>query len=159
MKLFEIPVYGLSRNVLKKRVEQRRTKLINASCLSEEDLKNEITLCGLSAFPKDQWDYNHIVGYIVIYHEGNNIRLNWYTAIEAKAYHWSSDNKKFFALSRPSGFHSYIGNIKTGDELRSWIHELLSRFIRDLKMKHRGYFVDLEAFHNLDTLIDYSRLL
>ena len=159
MKLFEIPVYGLTKEVLKKRVEERRIRLTKEARLSHEDLKDERIIQGLSVYPKDQWAYNHIVGFIEISYEKDKITLNWYTTTDLKSYRWESTKKRFLQPTRPSGHHFYIGNIKSGDEFRNRLHELLHLFIQDLKNEHSGYYVDLEVFNNIDKLVDYSRLL
>ena len=159
MKLFEIPVYGLTKEELVRRVEKRRLRLINVASSSEEDHQNEATIQGLSVFPKDQWAFNHIVGFIEIFYEKQNIILYWYTSVNSRNYHWESSSKKFFQLNRPSGYHFYAGNVKSGDELQKKISDSLNGFIRDLKDEHRGYYVDLESFNNLNKLIDYSQLL
>lgn len=159
MKLFEIPVYALTKDELAKRVEKRRSRLINEASLSQDDLQNEAIVRGLSVFPKNQWAFNHIVGFIEISYEKKDVFLYWYTSVDSKKYHWESNLKRFFQSTRPFGYHFYTGNIKSGDELQKRINGLLNEFIRDLKTNHSGYYVDLETFHNLDKLIDYSQLL
>ena len=56
-----------------------------------------------------------------------------------------------------NGYHIYVGNIKTGLNLKEQINEYLVKlsgcFI------DRGYYIDLEAYNNLKELIDYDKLL
>ena len=158
MKLFEIPVYVLSRALLEKRVNTAFSKFFkkyNDTGKSETELKK---LFDITAYPARLWDYNHIIGYIVISKCGGDMILDWYTLFPGvQKYYWGSGRKKYMQNTHLSGYHFYTGNIKSGTQLRQRLYELIKGFEKELKK--RGYFVDLEAFRNIDGLLDYEKLL
>ena len=135
MKLFEIPVYALSRNELKKRVEKYESKFYDNN-IRKMIMNNVI-------YPKSVWDYNHIVGFIVICYQNQDIFLKWYTDLRAKKYHWNSNRKNFFQNYFIHGYRyntEKYSKIEIIKKLREGIDEIAAE---------RGYYVDLEAFDNM----------
>lgn len=62
IKLFEIPIYALSKKKLKEKVHQKEEKL-------REKIKDEKTFQHIresSILPFGSWEYNHVVGIIKI---------------------------------------------------------------------------------------------
>ncbi len=157
MKLFEIPVYAFSKETLEEKVENARQKLLSSYEGSNVTNEHINTAFFIKYYPHFLWEYNHIVGYIVISKKANDIVLEWYTSSPSIIrYHWDSNRKHFLKAEVLSGYHFYIGNLKTGDRLRERIHDLLKGFINDLK---KSYFVDIETFNNIDSLLNYDKLL
>ena len=71
VKLFEIPIYGLSRETLRDRYEKYcdnfHQRYPDATVESSE-------ICiELEKGSQRSWEYNHIVGYILIYFEFNDM--------------------------------------------------------------------------------------
>ena len=155
MKLFEIPIYALTKEKLHERVEKHIVKLKNEHPdAPEETIKHVIEL---TTFPQRLWDYNHIVGYIVISKEDNDIVFDEYLPVETvQKYYWTSKQKRFIQNTGLVGTHFRISNMKTSEEIRNQIHEFLDERIKKLK---KGYYVDREAFDAADALLDYSKLL
>ena len=156
MKLFEIPVYALSKEVLAERVENRIRSFRDR--YPDFDFSKNKQILDLDMYPQRLWHYNHIIGYIAIVKTAQDISINWYSSVPSiKRYHWYSRHKHFIQNTYLNGYHLYLGDIKTGDQLRRGIKELVNGFVMDLKKS--GYYVDLETFNNIDMLIDYDRLL
>ena len=158
MKLFEIPVYALSKADLENRVKQEYDKVrvdYEACGRSEEDIQFK------SAFitnPWGQWEYNHIIGYLVIIKESKNICFEYYTVVpNYKRYICKSNAKKFLTDSQMGGMHFYTGTLKSGEELREKLCNMMSGFVKEQEKK--GHYIDLEAFNNISALLDYSKLL
>lgn len=158
MKLFEIPVYAFSKEMLERRVEQTRQKIISENAnrnLSEHHLNQ---ILALATFPQCLWEYNHIIGYIVVSKCGYDIVLDWYASLPSiQKYYWTSKKKHCLQNVHLNGYHFYTGNMINGDQLRERMKELIIGFAEILRK--RGYYADLEAYYNIDTLLDYGRLL
>lgn len=158
MKLFEIPVYAMSKEKLAKRVELKCQKIQAENAdrnVPEEHMKQVIAI---ETFPQRLWEYNHIIGYIVISKNETDIILEWYAPIPGvEKYHWNSWKKHYVQNTHLGGYHFYIDNMSTSVQLRERLNELVSGYVRELNK--RGYYADLEAFNNIGTILDYEKFL
>ncbi len=157
MKLFEIPVYALSKSVLEKRVQQKTDEIKNTkfSQQTPEDHLNQ--LLDRVMFPQRLWEYNHIIGYIVITKRGQDINLDWYTVFPSlQRYHWDSRQKHYMQNMHVNGQHFFIGNLESGEQLKGKMYELVVNFAKTLK---KNYYVDMEAFNNISSILNYDELL
>ena len=160
MKLFEIPVYAFTRDGLDERVLRKKESL-KASSFTGRSVDRahieKVLEFAVSLFK--EWDYNYIVGYIVVIKEQKEIELCLYFPNpEIHRFRWYSKRKHYLRKTEDNGLHFYIGNIRKGEELKKRIEESVYGVANDLKAK-KGYFVDLETFNNLAPLIDYDILL
>ena len=158
MKLFEIPIYALTKELLSKRVEDQIRRIrerCNTPNMTDEIMNHIIDI---ETFPQRVWDYNHIIGYIVISYTGTEVKIDLFEVTPPfEKYHWESKKKKFLQNTIQLGTHFYLGQMKSGEEIRIQLKSLLAEIIDDITS--RGYYVDTEAFENTNNLIDYSRLL
>ena len=158
MKLFEIPVYAMSKETLAKRVEQKSLKIRSENAgrkITEEHIKQIIAL---ETFPQSLWEYNHIIGYIVISKDRNDMALDWYAPIPGiQKYYWTSHTKYYVQNTQLNGCHFYIGNISSGEQLKEKLKALVTGYAEELKKV--GYYADLEAFSNIVELLNYEKLL
>ena len=158
MKLFEIPVYAISKKKLEKRVEQARQKTRN-SFIGQNASEDHIKQCvEQTVFPQCLWDYNHIIGYIVVIKQKNDIVLNWYAPLPSiQRYRWRTQRKLYLQNTHLNGYHFYLGNLHTGEQLRTKLNDMIEGYANELKK--RKYYADLEVFKNLDSLLNYNQLL
>lgn len=159
MKLFEIPVYALTREKLKERVDNDfqdfKYRYPSNSTYTEEKLRE---FFDITAYPARLWDYNHIIGYMVISKQGYDYSIEWYAPLPSlQRYKWSSGKKHPVNNTMINGYHFYAGDVKTGEELRIRLNDLVSSF--ETNLKKRGYYADMEAFNSIDSLLDYNKLL
>lgn len=159
MKLFEIPVYGLTREVLQRRVNMERLRIKDSFPEDSSATDEYKEMCmGRFTYPKSLWEYNHITGYVIVEKDRSDIVLSWYAELpRTQRYVWKSTKKKFLQNMQLNGYHFYIGNIKSGDELKAKIIGIVTDFSTELRKKR--YYADLEAFTNTISLIDCSKLL
>ena len=119
MKLVEIPVYALSEKVLKKRVDiafSKFSKDYNYTGKSNAELRQ---IFDISAYPAHLWEYNHIIGYIVISKSVDDMILDWYAPLSTvQKYYWNSGKKHYIQDTHLNGYHFYTGNMKTGTQLQ-----------------------------------------
>ena len=157
MKLFEIPVYALSKEKLEKCVKQKCEKLKKSAVDSNSSDENLKYVIEHETFPQRLWDYNHIIEYMVLSIDGADIVLDLFAPFERKKYYWYSSKKQFLQDQQLKGYHNNISSVQTGDQLRNKINSLINEYVRTVEKC--GYYVDLEAYKNIDAVIDYGRLL
>lgn len=162
MKLFEIPVYALKQSTLKERYMAKRQKLIDEFDLVRTQNGNAQkidNIVEMETYPQRLWNYNHIVGYIVISVNSTDISFDQFVPAHVlKRYYWDNKTSKTFLRSNHlSGYHFCYQNLSTDAEIRSRIHEMLEEIIS--KTVNQRFYVDREAFDQADRLMDYSRLL
>ena len=158
-KLFEIPIYALDRNTLKRRV-QKAEKSYEKEYMETHrnpDINHYRECLRLLLYPQRLWDYNHIIGYITIKSDGQDILLEEYLPYATvERYHWHGQKKHFVVNQMSPGMHFYIGK-KSSQEIKESILLFLNDY--DVRLKKRGYILDREAFDNVVPYIDFKRLV
>ena len=154
-KLFEIPIYALSRETLKKRV----AKKIEPYQSDKYDQRTRQALINVAAGPASSWEYNHIVGYIQITYDMDQFTFYYelYMPSSLKQYRWDSSKKTLLINRRVNGQHFYIekmmGNQQIAEKVRHNLLDMIHDFIPD------KYYVDLTAFDSLNPYLDYRRII
>lgn len=153
-KLFEIPIYALSRKELDKRIKKDRTAFITKNNHIPEDIAVDVFDNKFTLY-KRNWDYNHIVGYIQIFKQGNNLKLELYLIVEPQSkYYWKSNRKKFLRKQFTNGCNIYLGqyenNIQVSKKLDCLLNDLKKNYIPS------RYYIDTETYDNTKEYIDYK---
>lgn len=155
-KVFEIPVYALTREQLRhkfvKFVDSWKEKNPYAS---SENLRRCIEI---ETYPQRLWEYNHIVGYIVISTDRYDILFDLYLPTPLiERYIWTSKQKRFLYNIQANGTHFHMNDKLSNMEIQKKIQEMLNGVIK----RHipERFFVDLEAFKTLNRMIDYKLIL
>lgn len=161
IKLFDIPVYGLNKQVLKKRIDTI-TERIKEDCRTRNAPEDtQLALIELQTYPMRNWEYNHIVGFIQISIDKQDILFSIYLPYEYEGhtpkYLWWAHKKHFVRESGISGLHFWLGNMKTNEEICKRTVEMLHGIISEHIPKR--YFVDTQAFDAINNHIDYISLL
>ena len=158
-KLFDIPIYAIQKDVLDKRVNIKKEKYIEnyyKHNLQRDDntLKKSLELI---TYPMCLWEYNHIIGYLQINVNSQDVIFELYLPMESpKRYYWNSKKKDFIVNQMSPNNHFYIGN-KSSEDIRNWITDYVEELCK--RMKKRGYYVDLSAFDTVNKYIDYRSLI
>ena len=158
-KIFEIPIYALSRSKLQKRVknaEEAYKKEYLQSHLKPDN--NHYREClRLLLYPQRLWDYNHIIGFVLIKSDGQDILFEEYLPYKTvERYHWKVSTKHFVVNQMSPGMHFPIGE-KPSQEIKENIQLFLNEF--ENRLKKRGYVLDREAFDNIAPYIDFKKLV
>lgn len=161
MKLFEIPVYALSKEALRERLEKRKKRIIDDLDFIRTQSGNEEKInhiIEIETYPQRLWEYNHVVGYIIIGFDERDIYFQQYVpARPIERYRWmNKKNKTFLMDNHLTGCHFYYRNCKTDKDIRNKLHDMLEGIVQHVDKR---FYVDMEAFEQADRLIDYSRLL
>ena len=155
-KLFDIPIYALSPDELSRRVKQKVDKL--KECAAGTDLQTMDLIIDAETFPKRCWDYNHVVGYIRISASQQDIVFDLFLPRPVvERYIWNSPRKTFLYDVNPNGTHFYTGNMKTNEEIRKAVGEMLTWMVKDFLPKR--YLVDRSGFDNLNRHLDYQGIM
>ena len=157
-KIFEIPLYAIDEKELKKRVAQylkKNNEFYNCTETNEEIIKNTVLR---EIYPKNVWNYNHIIGYIVVYIKKNEIIFQRYSPYkEVKRYVWNTDRKKYLCDSLLNGARIPISKTMTNGEISDRISCFIDRIAGDVL--NRNQVMDKSAFVNIYKYIDYRQLL
>ena len=119
-KLFEIPIYAIRRSTLEKRVEKARasfeTEYLNTHSSTDSNHCRECLHYLL--YPQCLWDYNHIIGYIAIETDGQDVLLEEYLPYKTVGrYHWNASKKHFVVNQMSPGMHFPIWK-KSSQEIK-----------------------------------------
>ncbi len=152
-KLFEIPVYAFRRDTLYKRYKQRQAKLIKKhESVTGETMRRALEM---DTYPFRLWDYNHVVGYIRISIDGHDIIFDvFFPMPHCDRYYWKSKRKIFLYDISANGTHFYVADRMDNKEIQVRTAEMLQAVIKTHIPKN--YFVDTEAFDNLNERVDYK---
>ena len=162
-KLFEIPIYAFTPDILRKRVNEHKESLEKEYKQSHQNddqshMRNWIFLC---CHPFQLWDYNHIVGFIVISFDKCDVFFDLFLQAQGiynkTRYYWNSKQKWLLDNQHLGGWHFRLDDTYSSEDVRIRIHSLLDGLIRDRIPK--SFYVDREAFDAVDKMIDYTRLL
>lgn len=161
VNLYEIPVYWLSKESLKKKVEKRIVHLKQECVFHETSESAQRFIIDLETYPMRNWEYNHIAGYIKIYIAGWDISFNIYLPFDnigrIPKYYWNTTRKHYVKDTGLNGQHFYLGNKKTNAEICHSIDEMLTDIVKEYIPKR--FVVDRQAFDVLNQRVDYMALL
>ena len=154
--LYNIPIYALSPDKLCRRTKQKIYTLEERYARAGKETVDRII--ERETFPMRCWDYNHIVGYIRISATKRDVVFDLFLPKPAvERYIWNSPKKVFLYDVHANGTHFYTGNMKTNEELREAIDEMLTWIIKDFLPKR--YYVDRSGFDNLNRHLDYLGII
>lgn len=156
MKIFEIPIYALSKETLSKRVEEYIEKLDME--LGDIPQKNKEKCIEIETFPNRAWEYNHIVGYITISIHKREIIFDIYLPYsKIEKYYWKSNRKKFIINTMLNGFHFLVNDKLSNSDIAKEI----TGYVNEIKKQHipKGYYVDSEAFNALVYNVDFKKII
>lgn len=161
MKLLELPIYALSKEELQKRVEKKKQSIINKFPNADEEIKEEVSgLIDKHLFPSRVWDYNHIIGYLVLCLKGSDFQFNLYlppNVVDGKTfrYYWNSKKRIFVVNAGNPCYHFCVFHMD-GDELRKSICDYMIDIEKEFKKQK--WYIDIEMFYNVISYIDFDKL-
>lgn len=161
INLFEIPIYGLSEQTLKKRVDTEIAKLKKECQMNNVSKDHQLALKEQRTYPMRNWEYNHIVGFIKVSTDAHDVLFNIYLPYDEQGhmpkYSWWASRKHFVREIYAGGRHFYLGNMKTNDEIRQRTSEMLHGIINELIPKR--YCVDTRTFDAINPHLDFLSLM
>mgnify|MGYP003450848506 FL=1 len=156
-KIIEIPIYALDKSTLRVRYEKY------AETLRRDvfpDIKEETFQRCLEGetYPKRVWEYNHIVGYIVVGYEFGDISFEIFLPTPQKQrYIWRTSKKTFLYDVHSNGTHFRVNKSMCSEDIQYEIADMLDSIIKEQVPKK--YYVDREAFDNINSKIDYLKII
>ena len=152
-KIFEIPIYAFDKDTLEKRVEKSRKKFAEQySWLNDKSIDQAWKR---HVFPKNNWEYNHIVGVIKIYKKNVDIYIELFLA-DGNRFRWNSSKKVFMKNQLLNGTHFGISNLDN-KAIRERVDELLHSILVH-NIENKNYYVDLDVYDNVKDMIDYLNI-
>ena len=104
------------------------------------------------------WKYNQIIGFIVISFYQNSICFDKYITFD-KRIHAIGNTKHFIHNVGLNGFHFYVFDEMTDEEIKKEINKLLKDIERSLHTSNRLYFLDKEVFSRQLNCVDVKKLI
>ena len=155
-RLIEIPVYAYSKEELQRRInikyEKIRNKYLEKNLSIDEKHLRQLQI--LQSSPYSYWEYNHIVRYLIIGVEKQDLIIEEYVPHESrKWFKWDSPRKVFLVNNHTPGLHF---------RMQGLLNEVIAEKTRQLVIQkteeyvEKGFFVDLECFNNVYENIDYT---
>lgn len=154
IKIFDIPIYALSRKQLQKKYDKymdKQAKIFQLDC--ESDVNTNYNYI----YPANCWQFNHIVGYISISCDEKNLDIKLYLPYKPlERYIWHSKQKILLRDSMLNGQHIYIPNYRTNEEILARLDDMLTDIICN-NVPSR-FFVDTEIYENIKGMIDFQNI-
>jgi hypothetical protein len=115
----------------------------------------------VACHPFQLWRFNHIIGYIVISTDFNAVYFDLYKQADGQynksRYSWRSTQKWFFEDQGLGGWHFRLDSKYSNEDIRmkinSWLENLITAHLP------KKYYVDKEAFCNINGFMDYKSLI
>ena len=153
IKLHEIPLYALSVEQLTSRYERFKENFWkNCSQLDQETFQKCVEH---ETFPQRCWTHNHIVGYIDILLDMQDIVFEIYLPHpQFKRYDWRRSRKIYMRNIMANGTHFRIESRMKNSDIQTQIFEMLDGIIKN--HIHSKYYVDRNVFDMIHYHIDYK---
>lgn len=157
--IFAIPIYALSKEELKRRVERKEKEIVkkrtNVYCQEGSKYMDRIIL--EECTPMNIWEYNHVIGYIKIGVTAHDVWFEFYLCDSFPKYYWMTHRKKFILHYQTIGDHFNVepekSNIDIGKDIKSMLENMKKS---DLLKK---YFVDSSIFDETYMYLDYNAIM
>jgi len=154
--LHEIPIYALSEKVLSKRYTHFKDNFCKTHTATDEDAFQRCV--AIEAFPQCSWKHNHIVGYIDIVFDKQDISFEIYLPRpKIKKYSWRSKQKICVCNISANGAHFYVNTKMRNVDIQTKMSKMLDWMISD-HIPSR-FYVDKDAFDTVHRYIDYKSIL
>lgn len=151
--LFEIPIYTMDKEKFENKWRQKEQKYFEmSSCETFEEYKKETRLCFC---PYNIWQYNQIIGYIIISVSKNDVWFERYLADIGRII-FDSKQKRFMNNKPINGMHFYtsgMDNSKIIALIKDMQESVVKQFI------DKKYYVDKTVFNNLIDNVDFKGIM
>lgn len=148
IKILEIPIYSMKQEVFSKKWNNFFEKNYPKNEYFE-DVKRIY-------FPRTVWQYNQIIGYLVITYSQNTIWFNEYGTLDRNI-HAVSKTKHFIENMYLGGYHFHIEDTMSNKGIQEEILYWINSFEKDIMNKN--YYLDKENFIYLLKYIDIKNLI
>lgn len=152
--LFEIPVYSMTKQAFDAKWEEiNESRFLALRGFSEDEIKDYSYLLD---YPRNQWKYNQIIGYIAIYVSAQDVWFDIYLSSD-KRYYANSNTKHFIQNILANGTHFRVSENDDNEMIRKKIREQL----KSIKTNHlrRGFYIDYELFNNIFPYVDIREIM
>ena len=156
IKLFEIPVYAMTKNALLENYGNKKNKLKAEHPFIDEEMFDSVLR--IETYPQRLWEYNHVIGYIAISYSKSDVMFDIYLPVKrSRRYCWTSRRKIWLRNAMANGLHFRISDEMDSETIAKRVAEMVNLIITDYIPEE--YYVDAEAFHSLNTRVDYAAIM
>ena len=158
VKLFEIPIYSMTKELYKKRCNDYIKK--NANQTTPDNYESFYSYLKNTTLIERPWLYNQIVGYIVISFYQNSIWFDEYATLDKKI-HAIGNNKHYIKNMRLNGYHFYVSdsmsNMKIIQNIIQWIESIEKEIIKKPWFLEKNIFINQLNCTNVKKMINIGR--
>jgi len=152
--IFTVPVYAFNQVALDKKADKEKKKVLQrAEGLDDDTQRRLIDIC---TYPYRCWKFNHIVAYIEVFANLNDVYFNLYMPYKMKRYHWNSSRKTWLAYL---GYDHNHFRVYDEDSNELIIEKIRVRLKETEKLFPKNWFVDYESFETYTKYLDVKTLL
>lgn len=153
IKIFEIPIYAFSKDELLNKFENKKRDILNENYNLSQTTKNAVI--ELETYPARVWEYNHIIGYLVIYVSQQDIIFEVFKPHKLKRYNWNSKKKLFLLNTHQNGLHFRLAKDQNLDVIQKDVEDMLFNIVDE---NFRSRYVDLDMFLRINKYINYLEI-
>lgn len=151
--LFEIPIYTMDKEKFENKWRKKEQRYFEmSSCETFEEYKKETRI---SFCPCNIWQYNQIIGYIIISVSKNDVWFGRYLA-DIDRIIFDSKQKRFMNNKPMNGMHFYTSGMDNS-KIISLTKEMLENVVKQFIDKK--YYVDKTVFNNLIDNVDLKGIM
>lgn len=151
--LFEIPIYTMDKEKFENKWRQKEQMYFENSVYETfEEYKRETMI---SFCPYNIWQYNQILGYIIISVSKNDVWFERYLA-DMNRIIFDSKQKRFMSNKPMNGMHFYtsdMDNTKIIALTKEMLESVVKQFI------DKKFYVDKTVFNNLIDNVDFKGIM
>lgn len=156
-KLLELPIYSMSEEAFSKRwnhhYEKRVRELMLSGHRTYEAASKDARVC---TFPYNVWQYNQIIGYIVIFISSNDVYFKQFRSLDS-VYRFNSRTKHYIQYTESVNNHFYISSRNTNEDIKEHIKKWIHSFSDELESQ--GLYLDISTFENIFDYLDIRRFV
>ena len=143
--LFEIPVYSMTKFEFNRRWDDKKAYLYDLFINGGHTHESALYEVRRISFPRDQWKYNNIIGYIVLSVSNDDIWIEVYKSLSNRFYA-CANTKRYIQSLCVNGYHFCAGNMDDNQ-----IHENIEEIINEVENKFfkKTMYVDRSVFETV----------
>lgn len=158
IKLFEIPIYYTNSNIFNKKWDKERTRIITKLLYSGHSQSDAENFFKEISGDKRFWEYNQIIGYLVISIQDNDVNISLFMSKKQKII-FNKKSKVYIKAYPDRESHFYVSTRTTDIDIKARILEHIEEHKKTIKDIHKNYYLDMTIFNNLIEHINIQQMI
>lgn len=155
VRIFEIPIYGISKEVFNEKWERHISKTVDTWVKMGWDREKALNEYESLLFPRTVWKYSQIIGYLTIDISASDIFFDIYAPM-GEQYRYNTSRKLYIHCWSVIGQHFRIEDTMSNDDILKEIHWWIAETRKDCLKK---WYLDTSTFDNVSPFVDYRGII